>query len=47
VVLPVSSKISHWIGNENQDNVSLLENGVDVDKKGDTTPRSKGLCEIY
>jgi hypothetical protein len=47
VVLPVSSEISHWMGNENQDIVALLENCVDVDKKGDVTPRSKGLREIY
>jgi hypothetical protein len=47
VVLPVPSEISHWIGNENQDTVALLENCVDVDKKGDATPRSKWLREIY
>ena len=35
MVLPVSSEISHWIGNENQDTVALLENFVDFDKKGD------------
>jgi hypothetical protein len=33
--------------NENQDIVALLENCVDVDKKGDATPRSKGLHGIY
>jgi hypothetical protein len=47
VDLPVPSEISHWIGNENQDTVALLENYADVDKKGDATPRSKGLHEIY
>ena len=33
--------------NENQDTVTLLENCVDVNKKGDVTPRSKGLHGIY
>jgi hypothetical protein len=33
--------------NENQDTVALLENCADVDKKGDATPISKGLCRIY
>jgi hypothetical protein len=34
--------------NENQDTVALLEICVDVDKKkGDATPRSKGLHIIY
>jgi hypothetical protein len=46
VVLPVSSEISHWIGNENQDTVALLENCVDVDKRGMQLP-SKGLREIH
>jgi hypothetical protein len=31
---PVSSDISHWVGNENQDTIALLKNCVDVDKKG-------------
>jgi hypothetical protein len=43
---PVSSKISHWVGNENQDIVALLENYADVDKKGDATLRKKWLHEI-
>jgi hypothetical protein len=47
VVLPVSYEISHWKGNESQDIATLLENCADVDKKGDVTPRSKGLHEIY
>ena len=47
MVLPMASEISHWIGNKNQDTVALLENCVDVDKKGDATPRSKGLPGIY
>ena len=47
VVLPVPSEISHWMGNENQDNVALLEKCSDVDKKGDVTLRSKWLREIY
>ena len=47
VVLPMSSEISHWMGNENQDIVALLENFADVDKKGDVTPRRKWLREIY
>jgi hypothetical protein len=47
VVLPVSSEISHWMGNENQDTIALLENYVDVEKKGDVTPRSRWLREIY
>jgi hypothetical protein len=47
VVLPVSSEISHWMGNENQDIVALLENCADVEKKGDATPRSIWLHEIY
>jgi hypothetical protein len=34
VALSVSSEISHWIGNENQDTVALLENCVDVEKRG-------------
>jgi hypothetical protein len=44
---PVSSEISHWVGNENQNTVALLENCADVDKKGDANPRRKGLREIY
>ena len=47
MVLPMSSEISHWKGNESQDTVAHLENCVDVVKKGDVTPRSKGLREIY
>jgi hypothetical protein len=47
VFFPVSSEISHWVGNENQDTVALLENCADVDKKGDTTPRGRWLREIY
>jgi hypothetical protein len=47
VALPVPSEISHWMGNENQDIVALLENCVDVDKKGDVTPKRKWLREIY
>jgi hypothetical protein len=34
VFCPVPSEISHWVGNENQDTVALLENYADVDKKG-------------
>jgi hypothetical protein len=33
--------------NENQDTVAFLEKCVDVDKKEDATPRSKGLHGIY
>jgi hypothetical protein len=31
--------------NENQDNVALLENGADVDKRGTRLPEEKGLTE--
>jgi hypothetical protein len=31
---PVSSEISHWVENENQDTIALPENGVDVEKRG-------------
>jgi hypothetical protein len=31
---PVPFEISHWVGNENQDTIALLENCADVDKKG-------------
>jgi hypothetical protein len=47
MALPVSFEISHWMGNENQDTIALLKNCVDVDKKGNTTPRRKWLREIY
>jgi hypothetical protein len=47
VFRPVPFEISHWVGNENQDAIALLENCVDVEKKGDVTPRSRWLCEIY
>jgi hypothetical protein len=35
----VLSEISHWVGNENQDTVALLENCVDVKKKRGTRLR--------
>jgi hypothetical protein len=38
---PVSSEISHWVDNENQDIVSLLENGLDVNKKGGRDSQKK------
>jgi hypothetical protein len=44
---PMSFEISHWVGNENQDTFALLENYVDVDKKGAVTPRRRWLREIY
>ena len=47
MVLPVMSEISHWMDNENQDTIALLENCADVDKKGDAIPRRKWLREIY
>jgi hypothetical protein len=47
MVLPMSFKISHLKGNESQDTIALLENCDDVDKKGDATPRRKGIREIY
>jgi hypothetical protein len=31
--------------NENQDTVALLENGVDVDKRGTRLPKAKGFME--
>jgi hypothetical protein len=45
VVLPVLSEISHWIGNENQDIVALLENCVDVDKRGERLPEAEGFVK--
>jgi hypothetical protein len=45
--LPMSSETSHWKGNESQDTVALLEIVLMSIKKGDATPRSKGLREIY
>jgi hypothetical protein len=43
VFLPVSSEISHWMDNENQDIVPLLENCADVDKRGTRLPEAKGF----
>jgi hypothetical protein len=45
VVLPMPSEISHWIGNKNQDTVALLENCVDVDKKGTRLPEANGFVK--
>jgi hypothetical protein len=45
VVLPVSSEISHWKGNESQDTVTLLENCTDVDKRGTRLPEAKGFMK--
>jgi hypothetical protein len=45
VVLPVSSDISHWKGNESQDIVTLLENCADVDKRGTQLLEAKGFVK--
>jgi hypothetical protein len=45
VVLPVPSEISHWIGNENQDIVALLENCANVDKRETRLPKAKGFVK--
>jgi hypothetical protein len=45
VVLPVPSEISHWIDNESQDTVALLENCVDVDKRGTRLLEAKGFVK--
>jgi hypothetical protein len=47
VVLPMPSKTSHWKGNESQDTITLLETVLMSTKRGDETPRRKGLREIY
>jgi hypothetical protein len=33
------------VENENQDTVALLENGVDVDKRGTRLPEAKGFVK--
>jgi hypothetical protein len=47
MILSVSSETPHCEGNESQDIVCPSGNCVDVDRKGDVTPRSKGLREIH
>jgi hypothetical protein len=47
MVPPVPSETSHWKGNESQDTVTLLETMLSSTKKGNMTPRRKGLREIY
>jgi hypothetical protein len=47
VVFSVLSETSHWKCNESPDIITLLETMLMSKKKGDATPRSKGLCEIY
>ena len=42
---PVSSEISHWMGNENQDIVALLEKCADVDKRETQLREAKGSVE--
>ena len=42
---PMPSEISHWMENENQDTVALLENCADVDKRGMRLPEAKGFME--
>jgi hypothetical protein len=42
VVLPVSSKTSHWKGNESQDIVTLLETVLMSTKRGTRLQEAKG-----
>jgi hypothetical protein len=45
VVLLVPFEISHWIGNENQDTISLLENYANVNKRGTQLLEAKGFVK--
>jgi hypothetical protein len=39
---PVPSEIAHYMGNEDQDTVTLLEKYADVEKKVTRLPEAKG-----
>jgi hypothetical protein len=45
VVLPVSSKTSHWKGNESQNTVTLLETVLMLTKRGTRLQEAKGFVK--
>jgi hypothetical protein len=47
MILSIPSETLDCKGNESQDTVHPSRNCDDVDRKGDTNPRRKGLREIY